>query len=189
MGVGGLGKHLVWAMDPRNPSALVSLVCHPQTIEKLAGAGLSSKLGEFWGLVHGNPPPHPDPEAPSYELGLCLRKPRAVFKGVKRPLHFGHSAADRDVYVYVTNPTVTYRIKDHMTFGPVLDPDKAPIESVFATFVTFDQGHVDQIVSNMRQAPDHEVGGIVTFWEWTERSRKDSYLPNEHETRYSTRLL
>ena len=51
--------NLVWALNPHGGGYL-KLLCHPQTIDKVMELGSESKLGEYCGLVHGNPSVPPD---------------------------------------------------------------------------------------------------------------------------------
>jgi hypothetical protein len=189
----GRGGSVVWAMNPGNQTEVIPLVCHPQTVTKIGQAGLKAKIGEFWGLVHGNPPANPDPDAPQIEIGHCLRRPVAIFKGLKRPLHFEHMAADRDMLIYVTNPRATFRYQDHVRFEGILVAEAPPIESVFTTFVSLNPAHVDAARATMSEVPPtagaEKPTGVITFWEWTDHSPAERHLPYAHLTRYGTRIL
>ena len=174
-------------MDPHDPKRMISLLAHPQTLGKIFQAGWSWKAGEYWGLVHGDPPPaHPDADsAPGMPT---LRNPRAIFKGLQRPLHNGHAMAGSDVYIYVSNPTHTYLFKDHMTYGGMLETSPPPVSSVFTTFVSLNTELVDETSTTVRKQRARPIGGIVLFWEWTEASVQEPDLPHEFGTRYSTRI-
>jgi hypothetical protein len=50
-------------MNPSDPTSQIPVILHPQTEGKIIQAGLRSKIGEYWGLIHGEPPAPADPEA------------------------------------------------------------------------------------------------------------------------------
>lgn len=183
----------VWAMDPYHPASRIRLGCHPQTVSKIVQAGWSSKIGEYWGLVNGSVPPNPHSEAPHVEGIQTLLGPTGVFKGLKRPLHYLHASADRDVLIYVARPPCTFRFKDHKEFGGILEPAQCPVDSVFTTFVSLSEAHIDGALQAMRETPSRAVNGavagIVLFWEWTEASPEEEELPFDHQSRYGTRLI
>lgn len=147
--------------------------------------GSEYKLGEYHGLVHGNPPVPPEGFERCQTDGI--KAPDSVFKGLRRPLHFEHPTADGDVYVYVTNPdwTWSYRPSRH---GDALMKARKPIESVFTTYVSYEQEHVDAAIRSMGNRAPSEICGIVLFWEWTESARDMSCLPYDFEKRYVTRI-
>ncbi len=174
-------------MDPYDPNKMIPLLAHPLTLGKIFQAGWSWKAGEYWGLVHGNPPPahaeaHSAPGAPA------LRQPRAIFKGLQRPLHNGHITAGNDIYIYVSNPEHTYTYKDHITYGGLLETNRPPVSSVFTTFVSFDSELIDGVSSAVQETPARPFGGIVLFWEWTEASTQEADLPHDFGSRYSKRI-
>jgi len=177
--------NLVWAKSPVIPGHVL-LICHPATIDKVMELGSRAKLGEYWGLVHGNPGPMPDGFAQVQTEGL--QGPTAIFRGLKRPLHYLHAVADSDVYIYVTNPewTYTYRPSRH---GDAVMPEPKPIESVFTTFVSFNPTHIDEAASSVRKALSAKPSGVVLFWEWTESARENTLLPLDSQGRYETRIL
>lgn len=178
----------VWAMDPHNPDSLIKLACHPQTISKIVEAGWRFKIGEYWGLVHGNPPANPLREIDSAAGFPALRKPAAVFQGLKRPMHNVHSLADRDVLIYVANPPHTYSYKDHIEYGGILESWKKPESSVFTTFISLNAAHVDGAIAQVPNNPREAVRGVVLFWEWTESGPKEPSLPYDSAIRYDRRI-
>lgn len=177
--------HLVWV---RNPivSSHVLVLCDPATLDKVMELGSKRKLGEYWGLVHGNPGPMPDGLAPVETDGL--KAPRAIFRGLKRPLHYLHPDADTDVFVYVTSSDYTYCYRPSR-HGDAVMPEPKPIDSVFTTFVSFNPHHINEAVAPMRQTPSDRPVGVVLFWEWTESAPDDPSLPYDSTNRYGSRML
>lgn len=172
-------------MDPKNANSNICLVCHPQTIKKIVEAGIRSKIGEYWGLVHGRPPAIPLPEADSADGIQTLLKPTAIYQGLKRPLHHGHMNADADVLIYVANPPHTCLYKDHKDFGGILETARAPVSSVFTTFVSLNEAHVDGALQGVRDTRGHNVAGVVLFWEWTESDPQHPEIPYDSDNRYA----
>ena len=191
-----LYEHLVRATDPLRRNQAIALGVNWSTIQKLVDAKWSYKVGEYLGLVHGRQPANPDPEArnrfpqPDYE---GLLQPSAIFKGLRRPLHDGLVEIGDDVLTYVCTPSFTCRHVHHRDFGPVLMKEQPPNDSVFTAYVSLDPNHLDGIEVGVHTllsrvgAPT--VGGVVFFWEWTERSRSKPTLPEDFANRYGPRLL
>jgi hypothetical protein len=175
----------VTAMHPHDPTRQISLICHPQTVTKLAQWGDRWSIGAFWGLVHGDPPRHPDPEAPANASFPVLRKPIAVFQGLKRPLR--DQTLDEETYIHVSNPPFTCYYKDHVNFGGVIKQEKPPIESVFTVFASLNRDLVDAALADMSGSA-HNINGVILLWEWTDRSPENPSLPFEYGTRYVREL-
>jgi hypothetical protein len=91
----------VWAKTPIGPG-FIKLIIHPLTFQKMVDFGSKAKIGEFWGLVHGNCGPMPEGFEPVHTDGLKL--PASIFRGLKRPLHHITGHAGNQVIIYVTNP-------------------------------------------------------------------------------------
>jgi hypothetical protein len=165
----------------------VYLLAHPATIRKWLAMGVRSKMGEYWGLVHGNFPANPEfHDTPDGSAGLI--RPTAIFQGVKRPLHDGIVAGDGDILIYVTKPDRNYSIR-HAREGDVIEEAVRPENAVFTTFVTFQPDKVDVVRADMPKAGVQPIDGLVLFWEWTEASSIDPRLPFDFGTRYEERLL
>lgn len=124
--------------------------------------------------------------APIHTSGL--KKPVAIYKGLKRPMHFITGHADSQILIYITTPKYTYRFKSTNSGNGLLKMQK-PAQSVFTTFVSFALEHIDDARANVPQDEPEDIAGVVLFWEWTESSRSDSSLPFDAETRYSQRLM
>ena len=108
-------------------------------------------MGEYVGLVHGAFAPRPDGMAVIGTPGL--KRPVAIFRGVRRPMHYLHTGNGDEVLVYVTNPRHTYRypLRDKFTGrGPVIEPK--PLDAVFTTFVSLDPDHIDGAVQSVSEA-------------------------------------
>jgi hypothetical protein len=185
--------HVVWARSPIVQTQYVLLLCHPTTITKVMELGSKAKLGEYWGLVHGNPGPMPESVMPVATDGL--KNPVAIFRGLKRPLHHIRAEADTSAIIYVTNPDATYVYRSSR-HGDALIPEPKPLSSVFTTFVSFDPDHVDEAIRTVgKKLPTSSDGfpakpsGIVLFWEWTECARGQPNLPYDHQLRYGSRML
>lgn len=174
--------NIVWALHPHF-GGFGKLFCHPQTVDKVMELGSLSKIGEYYGLVHGNPPVPPEGFEHCQTDGL--KAPVAIFKGLKRPMHYGHPAADGDVYIYVTNPEFTWGYHNS-SHGDALLRAPKPIESVFTTYVSYESAHVDAASSSMRN--NGKFDGLVLFWEWTESARNEPHLPHDFEKRYAMRI-
>jgi hypothetical protein len=179
-------------MDPQNPNSRIRLACHPQTIAKIVQSGWRFKIGEYWGLVHGDPPPNPHPDFSSPQCEQTLLKPTAIFQGLKRPLHHVYMNADEDAVIYVAKPAATYSFKEHKEYGGIVEPWAPPVRSVFTTFVSLHQAHVDAAVRDMQKTADCgadcAAAGVVLFWEWTESDPEEPEIPYESDVRYSKRL-
>jgi hypothetical protein len=176
----------VWARRPLEPG-FVKLAVHTVTFNKIVELGSRAKIGEFWGIVHGNPGLMPDEfGAPIHTPGL--KQPVAIYKGLKRPVHFITGHADSQILVYVTAPEDTYCFKS-TNVGNGLSKIQKPTQSVFTTFVSFALEHIDDARANVIQDEPEDIAGVVLFWEWTESSRSDSSLPFDAENRYSQRLM
>jgi hypothetical protein len=177
--------NLVWAKSPVS-SGYKILICHPQTIDKISQFGSRSIIGEYWGLVHGNPGAMPDGFFAVKTDGLMA--PAAIFKGLKRPLHYVLSSADSTVYIYVSDATNTYSFRSS-TYGNAVMTEPRPIDSVFTTFVSFEADHIDDVTRTMGKRLNAVVHGVVLYWEWTECSKDEPHLPNEYSIRYGSRVL
>ena len=177
--------YLVWAKAPVLPGHVL-LICHAHTTDKVMDLGSRAKFGEYLGLVHGNPGPMPDGFAPVQTDGL--KAPTAIFRGLRRPLHFLHAKADSDVYIYVTNPegTYSYRSSRH---GDAVVAEQQPVSSVFTTFVSFYAPHVDEAVRSVGKTPPDAPVGTILFWEWTESAPENALLPYDARGRYESRML
>ena len=144
-------------------------------------------MGEYWGLVHGNFPANPEfHDTPDRSSGL--RRPTAIFQGVRRPLHTGTLSCDKDILIYVTNPERNYELRGGRE-GSVIEQSVMPVNSVFTTFATLHPEIVDEVRNNMPKAAPYPIEGLVLFWEWTEASNIDPRLPLDFDTRYDGRLL
>jgi hypothetical protein len=142
-------------------------------------------MGEYWGLVHGV---SLDADGEKRQMSDGLLSPVAVFKGLKRPLHNLTSDADRKVFVYFSNPqnTFNYPRANQYSGGP-LERKPAPIDSVFAVYVTFDRGHIDAECGSMSQ--DDQPVGLVVGWEWLEASSRVKSLPYDYDSRFDARVI
>jgi hypothetical protein len=156
------------------------------TLDKVMELGSKRKLGEYWGLVHGNPGPMPDGFAEVQTEGL--KEPHAIFRGLKRPLHYLHPDADADIFIYVTCPDWTYYYRPSR-HGDAVMPEIKPISSVFTTFVTFHGLHVDAALGAVEKTAPDRPTGVVLFWEWTEADPRDPRLPYDSGSRYGSRML
>jgi hypothetical protein len=172
-------------MNPHDPKKQITLICHPQTVAKIVQWGDLWSIGEFLGLVHGEPPKHPDPDAPVNVGHPCLRQPTAIFQGLKRPLR--DKMLDEETYIYVSKPPFTCCYKDHARFGGLLKREEPPIESVFVTFASLRRDHVDAALADMPEA-NPNINGVILFWEWTDHSPENSLLPFDHHNRYVRKL-
>ena len=176
---------IVWAKAPVVPG-YVPLICYAATMDKVMELGSLAKLGEYLGLVHGNPGPMPE-GFPSVETD-GLKNPRAIFRGLRRPLHFLHPDADTDVYIYVTCPEWTYSYRRSLR-GDAVVAEKKPISSVFTTFVSFHSQHVDEARRRVEKTTqDTTPVGSILFWEWTESAPESSFLPYDAKGRYESRI-
>ncbi|MGH6822730.1 MAG: hypothetical protein ACRECP_04075 [Methylocella sp.] len=178
--------HWVWARRPLEPD-FVKLAVHAATFNKIVELGSRAKIGEFWGLVHGNPGLMPDEfDEPIHTSGL--KQPVAIYRGLRRPMHYITDRADSQILVYVTTPEATYHFKETNVGNGLVKMPK-PIRSVFTTFVSFAREHIDDARTQVTQDVPVNYAGVVLFWEWTESSRSDSSLPFDAENRYSQRLM
>jgi len=182
-------------MDPRDQTQRIALILHPQSDAKFAQSGMASAQGDYWGLIHGRPPIHPDPEARNRFSADCMQvllRPTAIFGGLKRPMHFAHMNADDDVLTYVSRPPQCYNFKHHRDFGGVLETKPRPERSVFTAFVSLHPAHVDgarQLLHNASACVDeNRAGGVLLFWEWTLADPENEELPEESDTRYEKRI-
>jgi hypothetical protein len=150
----------VWARNPLAPG-FDRLAVHPLTFEKIISLGSNAKMGEFWGLVHGNSGPMPIGFSPVQTGGI--KEPLSIFQGLKRPLHHVTGVADAQVYVYVTSPESSFEFRSSV-HGNVVIPVPKPIDSVFTTFVSYAPEHVDEAVGNMEQKSASTFSGVVLFW-------------------------
>jgi len=179
------GEHRwVWARDPFG-AGFVRLSVNRTTFEKIIQWGARAKMGEFWGLVHGRPGPMPMGYAPVINAGLM--QPTAIFRGLKRPLHYVDARADSQIVVYVTDPNCSYEFRNSREGNALLQTAK-PIDAVFTTFVSFAPEHLDDCVANMQHEGQITLQGAILFWEWTESCPNNPRFPYDHENRYVARL-
>lgn len=117
-----------------------------------------------------------------------LKEPSAIFRGLKRPLHYVTPRADSQVLAYVTCPEWSYEFRKSR-HGNAVVPVQKPTQSVFTTFVSFAPEHVDESRGSMREDAPADLAGVVLLWEWTESSPDDPRFPFDHMNRYSQRLM
>jgi hypothetical protein len=176
----------IWAKDFSKPVGSIPLLAEAATIRLwLEEFGSEAKMGEFAGLVHGV---WRDPDGANRQLSDGLQAPVAVFKGLKRPLFNVSDDADRRLYVYITNPSTTFRYPRAGQYsGGALESAPQPLESVFATYVTFERDHIDaECVGLLSEA---QPLGLVVGWEWVERSPRAPSLPYDYDSRFDVRVL
>jgi hypothetical protein len=175
----------IWAKRPIG-TGFVRLAAHNATVGKFVDLGSKAKLGEFWGLVHGNPGPMPDGFPEVQTSGL--KEPSGIFRGLKRPLHYVTPRADSQVLAYITCPDWSYEFRNSRHGNAIVTCQK-PTQSVFTTFVSFASEHIDEARKNMRDDAPADLDGVVLFWEWTESSPDNPRFPFDHENRYNQRLM
>jgi hypothetical protein len=176
----------IWAKDFTRPIGRLCLRAQGETVRLWAEAfGSAAKIGEFWGLVHGVVRVGEDA---TRQLSDGLLNPVAVFRGLKRPLHNITSDADAHVYIYIMNPDATYRfpIRDRFAGGE-LERLQPPMESVFATYVTFQQNHIDEECGLVAQGV--QPVGLVVGWEWLEASMRTPSLPYDYDSRFDAKVF
>jgi hypothetical protein len=183
-------------MDPRDRTKRIPLILHPQSDAKFHQSGMDGAQGDYWGLIHGRPPLHPDPEARNRFSAQCMQvllSPTAIYQGLRRPMHFGYPGADDDVLIYVARPPDCYRFKHHRDYGGVLEAKERPARSVFTAFVSLEPFHVDgarRLLHNATTCADGlRAEGVLLFWEWTLADPENEELPEETDTRYEKRIM
>ena len=152
--------NLIWARGP-NYSHEVLLQVPPEVIRNLADGHQNSKVGEYWGLIHGAIP-----------NGTGLGNAHALFRGVRRPRSFESRQAE-EIHAYVMSPKCSLEFPSPHGGGPV--PTTVPRQAVFVAYVEFGA------------APVTDVCGEILYWEWV-FADSDGTLPKDHQVRYDARL-
>lgn len=145
--------------------ANVFLGVHHKTTRALVTSGRLASLGEYVGLIYG--------------LGI-LENPVAIFQGLNRP-YFG-SSIDSSVYIYVNKPHLSFTfagVDPYSGKGPT--QIRAPVDSVFVSFVTFAKDMIDDVQATL---PGDTIGGVLLYWEWTMADSSVPHLPDGYQTRY-----
>lgn len=150
--------NLIWSKG-RDPSQDVLLRVSPEVIRNLADGRQNSKIGEYWGIVHGAIP-----------NGTGLAKAHALFRGVRRPRSF--EERDEEVYAYVVAPKFGFKFPVRHGGNPV--PVAVPAQSVFVVYVEFCCD------------PKGCICGEVLYWEWV--FADGGNLPADHNVRYAERM-
>lgn len=181
-----LKPNLIWAKDYGMPVGRVLLLAEPETVRTWAESfGSEAKMGEYAGLVHGV---IVGDEGEKRQLSNGLLAPKAIFRGLKRPLYNHSLDADKSVYIYISDHRFTYRypLRNKFSGGPLERLD-APFNSVFAAYVSFELGHID--VESAGMAEGTKPKGLVVGWEWLEESGKVSGLPYDYDSRFDARVM
>ena len=152
--------NLIWARS-RDLSEEVLLRVSPEVIRNLADGSQNSKVGEYWGLIHGAVPE-----------GTGLGAAHALFRGVRRPRSF-ESRQDEEIYAYVMEPKCSFEFPRKHGGNPV--PRPVPRHSVFVAYVEF------------YDEPVEGVSGEILYWEWV-FANGDGQLPKDHDVRYDERV-
>ena len=145
-------------------------------------SGLSAKVGEYLGLIHGNIWPSENNEGTT-----GLLDPVVIFKDIKRPMRSFNS--NEDVYIFVTNPGInyTYPIEDKFS-GEGPSRGEVPQNSVFLVYVEYNQEIVEKACRESGNSITGEVDGVIHSWEWTFAADDDPSLPASHNTRFSSKV-
>ncbi|MDE0177894.1 MAG: hypothetical protein OXP36_04795 [Gammaproteobacteria bacterium] len=149
--------NLVWAKGRCETE--VQLEVSSEVLRNLEDGRVNSKIGEYWGLIHGATP-----------NGTGLIDAHALFRGVQRPRSF-EDREDEEIFAYIKKPSFNFTFPHKHGGYPI--PESTPTNSVFAVYVEF-YGEAKGCVS-----------GNVLYWEWI---LADGDLPKDHADRYSERI-
>ena len=152
--------NLIWAKG-RRTSEQVLLEVSTEVIRNLADGRQNSKIGEYWGLIHGGIP-----------NGAGLGKAHALFRGVQRPRSF-ENRQDGEIHAYVMEPKFTFEFPNSHGGNPI--PSPVPEQSVFIVYVEF------------YGEPKGQICGEILYWEWVFSDAGGS-LPKDYDVRYAERV-
>lgn len=159
------------AFSPIAKGRQIVLACSRATLNAAIDGGLNSKLGEWIGLVHGNP-----------SGGAEVLQPiqaRRLFRGLSRP-------GFTDVFAYIVPTRITFiwpRTFQSQGIRPVTAP--APT-SVFAVYVRIaERPDNDVRVLQLRDETGiPSIAGEVLDWEFVMADEQVRDLPHGYQTRY-----
>lgn len=188
----GLGNRvhesrLIWAPSPDDRTLAVRLYRDPETTAHMGADGRDVGLALYMGHVHGAMAYADLDMRPQAVVGRGLLETTALFRGVDRPVI--KPGLDGRVYIYVSKPRSTFVCpaeRHRLRLGPqeVLPPEN----SVFATFVLFDDDAVRRWEPEIRQIGGEQVDGIIVDWEWTLADPNNPDLPDDYAGRYDERM-
>lgn len=178
--------NLIGARNHLAPFDEILLATDAETLRIWAAEfGSGAKIGEYAGLVHGR---WAEPDGSIRTLSNGLFTPKAIFRGLDRPLFNHVEDADKSIFIYITNPNSTFRypLSKKYEAGP-LEELPAPPNSVFATYVCFQQAIIDELSQHVLAGA--QPAGLVVGWEWLEQSPKMPSLPYDYDSRFEARVL
>ena len=183
-------QSIVWAPSLESPRKFVRLITDRETIKGMMDGKFNAGLGQYCGLIHGNIWAAADDAAAGSEGTGGLLDAVALFQGLERPMI--DVGMDRTIYVYVTNPNCTYFYpkKDEFT-GKGPTRGDAPKCSVFTVFVEFGRDAVLRLPSRFLERfsdIEHELAGVIHYWEWTPSDNSEPELPENYDTRYHRKV-
>ncbi len=180
--------NFVFAPSPSDPNTIIRLFANPSTIQTMLRDARNSAIGQYAGLVHGRFVVRSEAGEETVGGTAGLMKAVALFRGIKRPRLQG--GLDGKVFVYVTNPGVDFvwpeRVRSGTEHGPTRM--KPPLNSVFTTFVVFDEDSIAAEKAAMAARGGGPVHGIIHNWEWTLASPAEPRFPDEFATRYEEKV-
>jgi|TARA_A100001391_G_scaffold72136_3_gene46017 hypothetical protein len=164
-----------------DPHRVVAYRIATEDARAAASTGRRQKAFELWSAVIGVPPPVPN-IARHLPLGglTSFAKAHACFQGLKRPV-----ADDKhgfDSFAFIIEPGIIFTTTADMVC--CAEPMMVPRDLLLAVYVRLDYPHGRP---NGFNGSEPASVGIVTHWEFLERSPDDTSLPIDHAERYRRR--
>lgn len=164
-------QKIVLARAPTLEGGQVKLVVDVNTLKSIVRmpAGQRDKLGQYLGLVHGNPW-LPDQPHSADDVTSGMTAPVAIFQGLKRPKNVHRHDTETVIYVLPHRRNYVFLGNNAMRVA-------APAGAVFVVYADFGGEAVDAAKAAVTYTLPDDVKGVVCDWEWVAASPSDARLP------------
>jgi hypothetical protein len=167
---------LVWAKSPIQGRDYDKLIIHPETMRLCERLGETHKMGQYFGLIHGNI------EGMDDDGTTGLLEPNAIFRDIERAVS---NKSSENYYIFVTSPNKNYRclINDRGQANELIRTN-IPRASVFLTFVEYEPDIINTLSLECGYTAQDDIAGVIQDWEWVLYSDEAPHLPADCETRF-----
>jgi hypothetical protein len=170
---------LVRAQSPIAGEEPRLLVASLEAIKELARCGRTHKIGQYMGLVRADEVTYEH----SADTIQGLLYPTAIFRGVERP--WTNGTRGEKILAYVTTPPYSFSFDNR--FGDTAKIEKKPENSVFVTLVEYSSVTVSKFSGSLGNI-SRKIDGAILEWEWVLADQGHPGLPENYNTRYTSRV-